>query len=563
MVRGRRYFISKLCVVAIGTMVMPWAFAEEVVVEYEVPSPSGGAGYPVVPPQTGTATVDVDLSDLPEAPQVSSGAESPGPATPAASLTITAMAQLPTLDGAEHKPPDTHIAVGTGVGAAGRVVEVTNTGIDIWDKTGSSVVTADDLDAFVTALGGTIVSGGFDPKVIFDQHSGRFFIIILDGKTAAASVVHICTSKDSVPSTITSTEWTVESASAVTSFVGGSSWFDYPGIGVDSTRLVVTGNMFTTGGTFVGQKIRVFLKSSLTDNGTPAGETFNDIDTDDTVTAGIGTVQPAHVFGSTLNGDFYLVNRFGSTLYRLWQVTGAGGSASLVTSSPSLHGWTAGASLGAGAPQTNDGSNDEPTIATLSPRIQNAVYRDDGGNTDSIWLCLSSDIDSDSQTEVVWFEIDPNSTNSAVAGTQTTPTTNDSGSIDGTTAGDWAYMPAISVNGSGDACINFCQSSSSTAVSMRVATRHSSDPAGTFQTPVLIATGAGEYDDFFTVSTERWGDYSATVVDPDDDETFWVANEICETAATGAGDDAVWGTRIAEMGSVIAVPVELSTFGVE
>ena len=75
------------------------------------------------------------------------------------------------------------------------------------------------------------------------------------------------------------------------------------------------------------------------------------------------------------------------------------------------------------------------------------------------------------------------------------------------------------------------------------------------------ASGAGEYDDFNADNPERWGDYSGAAVDPDDDETFWVSNEICQTAATGAGNDADWGTRIAQMG--VVVPVELMSFSIE
>lgn len=461
-------------------------------------------------------------------------------------------------------------AVGTGAGAAGRIVHVTNKGIQIYDKTGSSVAGPTDLDAFLTALGASGLTGsgvanlGFDPKVIFDQHSSRFFVVILDGRTPGVggrSNVHICTSKTATPGTLTTTDWTVETASALTTFGAFATWFDYPGIGADATRLVVTGNMFDAAGIFRGTKVRVFLKSSLTDDGVPAGATFNDIDVDVSVTSGIFTAQPAHVYGATLNGDFYLISRVGSTSYRQWQLTGAGGAASLVAGSPSSHAWTAGAFVGTGAPQITDSANDEPTISTLSARILSAVYRNDAGNTDSIWLALSADSDSDSQTEVVWFEIDPNSTNSAVAGTLTTPTINQSGAIDGSTAADWTYMPAIAVNGSGDAMITYSESNGIKAVDMRVVARFVSDAAGTFQSPIVIASGAGEYDDFAADDPERWGDYSGCVVDPDDDETFWVSNEICETAATGAGNDATWGTRIAEMGAV--VPVELMSFTVE
>ena len=320
--------------------------------------------------------------------------------------------------------------------------------------------------------------------------------------------------------------------------------------------------MFTAGGAFVGTKIRVFLKSSLTDNGAPAGATFNDIDIDSAVTSGCFTMQPAHVFGSTLNGDFYLIARSSSGAYRLAQITGAGGSASLVAGSPSSHAWTAGALITDGAPQIDEGNNlTQATISTLSSRIQNAVYRNDAGNADSIWLAMATDMDSDSRTEVTWFEIDPNSTDSAVAGTITTPSITQSGFIDGSGATGWAYMPSICVNTSGDALICYSDSDSSKAVDMMVTAQFVSDTPGTFQTPVVVASGAGEYDDFNADDPERWGDYSGCTVDPDDDETFWVSNEICQTAVTAAGNDADWGTRISMLGAV--TPVQLQSISVE
>ena len=549
------------------------SLGQTVVVDIDPAFPSGGSGAPLVFSAGGVAEVVLDTSDPGPAPRalVAAAADDTGAAgTPTATLTFTGMTQTPSLDGGfTYKPPDTHHAVGTGIGAAGRVVHVTNSGLRIFDKTGTSIAGPLDLDAFLTALGATGLSGtgsanlGFDPKVIFDQHSGRFFIVILDGRTPGVrSNVAICTSQTATPGTLTTADWTVETASALTTFSGGASWFDYPGIGADATRLVVTGNMFSLAGSFLGTKVRVFLKSSLTDNGAPAGATFNDIDVDN-VGQGIFTAQPAHVFGSTLNGDFYLVSRLGSLTYLLWQITGAGGSASLVAGSPSSHSWTAGSFISAGAPQTNDGMNDEPTISTLASRIQNAVYRNDAGNTDSIWLTLTSDPDGDLRSEVVWFEIDPNTSNSAVTGTLTTPTIDQSGFINGSTTADWTFMPAIAINGSGQTVIGYSESNSAKAVDQRVVARFATDAAGTFQAPVVIATGAGEYDDFLFTGTgaERWGDYSGAVVDPDDDVTFWVSNEVTETAATGAGNDADWGTRIARLGAVPTVTSIAPTSG--
>lgn len=558
-----------LCAIMCGLMSLSIQ-AELVLLDADDTYPSGGSGAPKVLSGGGRVLVNADMTQTAGASAKNIPDDPDAPGTPAASLTFTGVTQAPSIDGGfTYKPPDTHGAVGPGAGSVGRIVQVTNSGIEIFNKSGTTVASQTDLDAFMTTLGLSGLSGsgsgnlGFDPKVIYDQNSGRFFIVILDGRTpsggGARSNVVICTSKDATPDTLTTTDWSAESDTALVTIDSSDTWFDYPGIGADSTRLIVTGNMFTSGGTFKGNTIRVFLKASLTDDGSPSGATFTDIIIDSAVTPGTSTIQPAHVFGSTLNGDFYMVNRFGSTAYQLWQITGIGGStAALVSSSPSTHGsLTLGSALD-GAAQTTNGTNDEPTISTLSARMMNAMYR-----SDSIWWCLSSDTDSDSKTEIVWFEIDPNSTDSAVAGTQTSPTTVQSGTIDGTTSADWVYMPSIAVNSSGDAMICYSESNASTAVSMRAAARFTSDPSGTFQAGVTIATGAGEYDDFFADSTERWGDYSACVLDPDDDETFWVFNEICETAATASGDDADWGTRIAKMGSVVAVPVELSGFSID
>jgi hypothetical protein len=117
-------------------------------------------------------------------------------------------------------------------------------------------------------------------------------------------------------------------------------------------------------------------------------------------------------------------------------------------------------------------------------------------------------------------------------------------------------------NSLGNTCITYSESSATQFVQMLVATKHSTE-GGAFQAPVLVDPGAGgEYDDFFTVGvggTERWGDYAGCVVDPDDDTTFWIAHEVVQTAVTGAGNDARWGTTIATLSGSF-IPVELSVF---
>jgi hypothetical protein len=535
-------------IIATSGILLATVHARPVEVDVDITWPSVGPGSAGLRPLSRIVTVDQSTI-----PPDTAGAElllsappdqPPDSKTPTAVLQFDGVAQSPSIDGGFlYKPPDTHLAVGPGAGAAGRVVAVTNTGVQIFNKSGTSVAGPTDLDAFLGLGSIGTANSAFDPKVLYDQHSGRFFIVILAGRTpnpAGTNNVWICVSSSSTPGNLT-TDWAKLSGSALTLIGAFNTWFDYPSIGADSGSLFVTGNLFDSGGTNRGTKIRVFNKASLL-----AGSyAFTDLDYDASVTLGIGTIQPAHVFGSTDNGNFYLVNRYGSTAYRLWEISGAPSSPAVVSNA--TYSWTAGASL-TGAPQSGVTGI---TIDTLSPRIMNAVYR-----SGHVWCTLTSDMDSDSQTEVAWFRIATN------GGFPTSPTIPSTGYIDGSAASKWVFMPAIAVSALGNAMICYSQSASDQFVDMRVVAHHNTETSPFFQGPQTVKTSAGEYDDFNANNPERWGDYAAAVVDPDDSETFWVANEYCKTARS-AGDDARWGTWIAKMGAVVPVPVQLSGFSVD
>jgi len=530
--------------------------ADPETLDVDIPFPSSASGYEAPHQEPRFITVDIDLPDEPMALQSSVSPDSPATNfTPTAALGFDAQGQTaPPGQGFIVKPPDTHIAVGTGAGAAGRIVEVTNNGITIYDKTGAIVATSVGLNQFFPT---TTSKGGFDPKVLFDQHSGRFFAMTIDGNdpnsggSGGENLVHIAVSTSSTPSDTTiggAGDWDSYVASTLTDFTGDGAgpgpggvyetWYDYPGIGADSTRLVLTGNMFDSLGNFRGVKIRVFDKAALIGG----SNTFTDIDIDDFVTSGIFTAQPAHTYGSTDNGNFYLINRVGSTAYRLWEIGGTAASPSLVAGTyTTTRSWTAGTQIFlAGAPQQTTFTAN--TLDTLSSRVMDAVYRDG-----SVWCALSADADSDSKTEVVWFEINTN------GGNPTAPSVAQSGFINGSDGDEWTFMPSISVNTDDAAAICYSQSFSDQFVDIRVVTRETGDAAGTFTTSEVYRTSVGEYDDFGGLrpnGADRWGDYSATVVDPDDDRTFWIANEYVATAVTAGLNDAAWGTFIGQVGSL-------------
>ena len=489
------------------------------------PQPSGGSG--VEPGPIGEPTW-VELQDfvpgvappaIRQSDPVQTDKDGSPRATPVPTINVDGVVNSP----ATRIPPDTHIAVGPMLGSAGRVIMVTNGDVQIWDKT-APIPT---LLAGPSALTALFPPAGFDPVVLYDQHSGLFFIVCLNGTTPATSVINIAVSTSATPTTLTAADWIFLSGpgTQVMPSSGTSTWADYPKIGADASALFVTTNQFSAPPTtFLGSNIRVFDKAALM--GGAYG--FVDLLADAALIPGVFTIAAAHTYGATDNGGFYLINRVGSTSYRIYNVTGHPAAPVATTAT---YGWAAGAFPG-------DTTADQcmvalPDLDTLSSRIQNAVYQNDTAGAGHLYCCLTSDPDGDGQTEAVWQNLATNSFPTAA------PTVADSGFINGTGALNWTYMPSINIDSGNDLAICFTQSSPTRCPDVSYAFRASTAPPGTFDAPVVAWSGMF-YDSFVTGSPDRWGDYSGCVPDPSQ-PCFWLANEYAFTSAVGASE---WGTRL-------------------
>lgn len=416
-----------------------------------------------------------------------------------------------------HSPPDTHAAAGPD-----RIVEVTNGHVAIYAKTGA-VIAGGDTGAGAVDLDTFCGNDCYDPKVIYDQESERFVAVALEGRQSSESFLHIMVSHDSSPSDLT-TDWD-KFRHASDANITGPGWFDYPGLGVSPDAVVVSGNIFrNVGGLSVGTKLRIFDKADLYDGDAVA--TFVDIDSD--VASGGSTIQPTHHFGSPSPGVFYLLQRWNPTLLRLVALTGVPSSPTvdatfLVTSDQ-------GPCVDV-APQQGTGN----VLDTVCPRMMNAVWRDG-----SVWGTLAGSDATDSRTVVQWFEIETNNY------APSTPTLRQHGAIDGG-AGEFTFLPAISVDSCGNAALTYTQSSASRFPEMRYTGRLAGDPLNTMQSPVVAKASTFFFDDFTGLPdepSERWGDYSATAIDPSD-QSFWIAHEYARVAASVAENDGRWGTWIA------------------
>src|SRR5262249_12701947 len=107
------------------------------------------------------------------------------------------------------------------------------------------------------------------------------------------------------------------------------------------------------------------------------------------------------------------------------------------------------------------------------------------------------------------------------------------------------------MDGQGNLAIGFSASSSAINPQVRYAGRLATDPLNTLsQGETHLFDGTGSQSG----TSNRWGDYSALVIDPVDDTTFWYTNEYY--AATASFN---WRTRIGSFKLASGTPTPTPT----
>src|SRR5690606_3529135 len=101
-------------------------------------------------------------------------------------------------------------------------------------------------------------------------------------------------------------------------------------------------------------------------------------------------------------------------------------------------------------------------------------------------------------------------------------------------------IPSIAVNPMGAVVIGATGTGPSQNPSAMAIYGSTTGGVTTFQTPQILQAGATSYFEDFGTGVNRWGDYSATVVDPDDPNAFWTFQEYAAGPST-------WGVQVTEI----------------
>jgi hypothetical protein len=101
------------------------------------------------------------------------------------------------------------------------------------------------------------------------------------------------------------------------------------------------------------------------------------------------------------------------------------------------------------------------------------------------------------------------------------------------------WIPSITANGQGHASLNSSTAGVGRFAEVASMGRLATDPLGTTRAFTITQTSSSPYD-ITGSNPQRWGDYSQTVVDPNNNMTFWTFQEYANATDS-------WGVRVIKL----------------
>ncbi len=416
-------------------------------------------------------------------------------------------------------PPDTHGAIGKN-----HAMTMLNTQVRIQNKLGNIISTV-SLAAFWAPAG---ASGVFDPRIIYDQGADRWLATCDADRRSAASAVLFAISDTDDPTG----GWTFYKIDADPTNI---DWSDYPDIGFNNTWIAITNNMYAVSDDSWGGAAMWVIDKSTALAGGALSWTFFPIGSDTFGGYSGATLRVCHTFGS--ESKLYIADNAG------WAVGTHVMRISKITGTASTPVWSATPGI---SPYNGTGwfyvANDfdwnqidaaqagtSARINTNTPGLVNTVFRNG-----HIWTCHSAGlpIGAVDRTAVFWYELDPSSMPTPIV---------QSGVLDGG-VDVHHFFPSIAANTNDDAFIGFSRSDPTIFAEAAYTGRLATDPLGTMDVIRVLKAGEDSYIKDFGYGQIRWGDYSATVIDPSDDLCAWTIQEYAALDVGGSASNDRWGT---------------------
>ncbi|HEX9114556.1 MAG TPA: hypothetical protein VGA61_00685 [Anaerolineae bacterium] len=427
-------------------------------------------------------------------------------------------------------PPDT-------IGDAGptHYVEAVNTAVGIYSKAGIQLAAFTFNSLWSAAGTGTAcdTNNQGDPIVVYDPQADRWIVadFAFTDPNASLPPFYECIAVSKSGDPVGGGWWLF----ALRADDAAHPWLnDYPKLGVWTDGLYLTANEFANGATFSGVRVWAINRTEL-EAGVLNAQVFD-----------LGTTNfsllPANLRGAPppAGSPFFLAAQdtagFFYDVYTLrvnWSNPGLS-----VLAGPSLV-----AQGSYGNPFSASGSTDiipQPgtsnNLDTIGDRFMMQLQYRNLGGAESLWLAhtVRPAGANSGPTAIQWAQLNVTGGTIRAMPVQQQIFTNGSDGL-------YRWLPSIAVDAAGNAVVGYSTSSGSVFPSIRWAGRLAGDPLNTLgqgEGSLFAGTGSENFN-CGGAACSRWGDYSAMIVDPVDDCTFWYINEYYPS--TGS---TFWHTRI-------------------
>lgn len=464
-------------------------------------------------------------------------------------------------------PPDTMGAVGPD-----HIVELINGRYTVFDKTSGTRVQRSSLDSFWTSAGVSFEGRTFDPRVLYDDETGRWYATAVDnGGLPNSILMAVSCSEDPTAGWI---------GFAIDSDSSDERWADFPTLGFNDEGIFVSTNMFPVEGssadTLTVAVVSVPKNDFVRANHSPivmqgalpalskqaaqsmVGRPVTPVDVPDTLplrlpgvdlppNPDLSEMEKDEATGCTGEQSVIVTifenidpNQTGFAVQPVIDNSPDGEAAPLLSAFNTPAGFfKRSLILNAGSfpvLDTRDGFIEVTRFDSPPPAQQPGPKQDiDSGDTrfssnlvfqnGSYWGVQT--IESQGRAALRWFEIDGETLALRQQGLISDPDFD-------------FYYGSLAINPAGHVVIGFSGSSESQFVSTYVVAGTTQNGETEFGHPILVKRGRADYERLDSIDRNRWGDYSATVVDPEDPFIFWTFQEYVY-------NEDQWGTEITEI----------------
>jgi hypothetical protein len=399
-----------------------------------------------------------------------------------------------------YAPSDSNMAVGPN-----HVVETVNVQFAVYNKSGAILAGPTNILSLFTPLAGDCGSGTFgDPVVLYDRPADRWLISYIGAGATASECVAVSKTNDPT------------GAYFLYGYSFGANLNDYPKLGVWATAsnsaYLATYNIF--GATFLGADICGLDRTKMLAGDSSAAQLCQMTPSNE------GSYLPSDNDGPTPPADgtpglfiTWQNNSPGQLFLRKLTLNFASATATLsaaTTISVANDNFACG-NGGTCVPQPGT----TQTLDTLGDRM---MYRFAIRHfADHDRAVINHSVGFLGHVAIRWYELyDP-------AGSVTL---NQQGTFSPDSTYRW--MGSMAEDKNGDIGLGFSASSSTVHPAVRYTGRVPSDAPGTLESEASVVEPSGSQ----TSGLSRWGDYTAMVVDPSDDCTFWYVDQYEKTSGT-------------------------------